>query len=177
MNYRNRTAAGALAGAALLAVLTGCSLSPTTASSGADATTSNITANVDASAKTAITDLQATLGAATVTGTPKLCYITRTLSNEFWGFERDGFEAEAKKLGVPYQTFDVTDESSITEQLDKAQSAMNQGCTALLASPISATGLDSVFQAALDKGIPAIVLNDAKSSVPGVVYIGPDATT
>jgi ABC-type sugar transport system substrate-binding protein len=34
-----------------------------------------------------------------------MCYVTRTLANEFWGFERDGFEGEAKKLGVKYQTF------------------------------------------------------------------------
>jgi ABC-type sugar transport system substrate-binding protein len=103
--------------------------------------------------------------------------VTRTLSNEFWGFERDGFEGEAKRLGVDYQTFDVTDESSITEQLDKANSAMNQGCSAILASPISATGLDSVFTAALGQGIPAIVLNDAQGTIPGVVYVGPDALT
>ena len=76
----------------------------------------------------------------------KLCYVTRTLANEFWGYERDGFEAEAKKLGVQFQTYAVNDESSITEQLDKAQSAMNQGCSAILASPISATALDSVFR-------------------------------
>ena len=177
MTHINRTAAGALAGAALLAALTGCSLSPNGGSSGDGEKASNITANVDASAKTPIADLQKTLGAPTVTGEPKLCYITRTLSNEFWGFERDGFEAEAKKLAVDYQTFDVTDESSITEQLDKAKSAANQGCTAILASPISATALDSVFTAALAEGKPAIVLNDAKGTVPGTVYVGPDAST
>jgi ribose transport system substrate-binding protein len=175
MPHINRTAAGTLAAVSLLAALTGCSLSPTGDSGGGK--TSNISANVDASAKTPIADLLKTLGAPTVTGTPKLCYVTRTLSNEFWGFERDGFEAEAKKLGVQYQTFDVTDESSITEQLDKAKSAANQGCTAILASPISATALDSVFTTALAAGTPAIVLNDAKSSVPGTVYIGPDAST
>ena len=182
MRHRNRTVAGALTGAALLAVLAGCSLSPTGTSSSSSGSAaagaaSNIAANVDASATTPITDLQKTLGAPTVTGTPKLCYVTRTLSNEFWGFERDGFEAEAKKLGVDFQTFDVTDESSITEQLDKAKSAANQGCTAILASPISATALDSVFTTALAAGVPAIVLNDARSTVPGTVYIGPDAAT
>ncbi len=44
----------------------------------------------------------------------KLCYVTRTLANEFWGFERSGFEAEAQKLGVHFQTFAVNDEASIT---------------------------------------------------------------
>jgi ribose transport system substrate-binding protein len=130
---------------------------------------------VDASAQTDVADVAKSLGAPKAAADTKLCYVTRTLSNEFWGFERDGFEAEAKKLGVKYQTFDVTDESSITEQLDKAKSAMNQGCSAILASPISATGLDSVFKSALASGIPAIVLNDAKGTVPGVVYVGPDA--
>ena len=84
---------------------------------------------------------------------------------------------EAKKLGVDYQTFAVNDESSITEQLDKAQSAMNQGCTA---HPGLADLRDRPGQrvpAALAKGVPAIVLNDAKGTVPGVVYVGPDAET
>jgi len=34
-----------------------------------------------------------------------------------------------------------------------------------------------VFTAAMARGIPAIVLNDAKGTVPGVVYVGPDAAT
>ena len=135
----------------------------------------NIASLVQADQKTTIDDVQKSLGNPTVKPDTKLCYVTRTLANEFWGFERDGFEAEAQKLGVQYQTFAVNDEASITEQLDKAQSALNQGCTALLASPISATALDSVFTSALAKGVPAIVLNDAKSTLPGVVYVGPDA--
>ena len=32
-----------------------------------------------------------------------------------------------------------------------------------------------MFTAALAKGVPAIVLNDAKGTLPGVVYVGPDA--
>jgi ABC-type sugar transport system substrate-binding protein len=145
--------------------------SPSTAGSG------DIVSLVQADQKTDIDAVVKSLGDPLVKPDAKLCYVTRTLANEFWGYERDGFESEAKKLGVKYQTFAVNDESSISEQLDKAQSALNQGCTALLASPISATALDTVFKSALDKGVPAIVLNDAKSSVPGVVYIGPDAST
>lgn len=167
---------GAVAGVALIGLLAGCTA---TADSGSksSSTGADIAALVDASAKTPISDLKKSLGAPVAPDGAKVCYITRTLSNEFWGFERDGFEAEAKKLGVDFQTFDVTDESSITEQLDKAKSAANQGCTALLASPISATALDTVFTTALAAGVPAIVLNDAKGTVPGVVYVGPDAST
>lgn len=164
----------ATATAALIS-LSACSATPS--GSGGSGSSAAIASLVQAGQKTDISDVEKSLGSPTVKPDTKLCYITRTLANEFWGFERDGFESEAKKLGVAYQTFAVNDESSITEQLDKAQSALNQGCTALLASPISASGLDSVFTAALAKGVPAIVLNDAKGTIPGVVYVGPDAET
>jgi ABC-type sugar transport system substrate-binding protein len=165
----------ALATASVAALTLGaCSATPEGSSaSGA----SDISSLVQANQKTDVATVQKNLGTPTAKSGVKLCYVTRTLANEFWGYERDGFEAEAKKLGVQFQTYAVNDESSITEQLDKAQSAMNQGCSAILASPISATALDSVFKAALAKGIPAIVLNDAQGTVPGVVYVGPDAET
>jgi ribose transport system substrate-binding protein len=167
------------AATAAVALLAACSATPEGSSgqSGQSGQAAGLVSLVDAAAKTPIKDLTSSLGAPTGSANTKLCYITRTLSNEFWGFERDGFEAEAKKLGVKYQTFDVTDESSITEQLDKAKSAANQGCSALLASPISATGLDTVFTDALAKNTPVVILNDAKGTVPGTVYVGPDAKT
>ncbi|NQX05028.1 substrate-binding domain-containing protein [Rathayibacter sp. VKM Ac-2856] len=181
MSFPTRATGAALAGLASLTLLVGCSASPDGDgdgdAAGGSGSGADIVSLVDASAQTPVDEVVASLGDPTVPEGAKLCYITRTLSNEFWGFERDGFENRAKELGVDYQTFDVTDESSITEQLDKAKSAMNQGCSAILASPISATGLDSIFESALADGIPAVVLNDAKSEVPGVVYVGPDATT
>ena len=158
----------ALAGLASIALMSGCA-------AGTNGTSLDLVNQVDESAQTPIETLAASLGAPVVPADAKLCYITRTISNEFWGYERSGFEAEATALGIKYSTFAVTDESSITEQLDKAKTAMNQGCTALLASPISATGLDTVFSDAISKGIPVIILNDARGNVPGVVYIGPDA--
>ncbi|WP_103064082.1 substrate-binding domain-containing protein [Actinomyces qiguomingii] len=132
---------------------------------------------VDAEGKTPIEDIEGELGEPTAGSDIRLCYITRTLSNEYWSFERDGFEEAAKEYGVEYETYAVNDEASITEQLDKAQSAMRSGCSAILASPISATALDSVFENAISQGIPVIILNDAASSVTGTVYVGPDATT
>lgn len=165
---------------ALSAALAGCSSgSSGTASSGADTTSggsgNDIVGLVSADQQTDFEDLSAELGEPTGGADIKLCLATRTLSNEFWGFSRDGFEAAAKKYGVSYETYDVNDESSITEQLDKATSALKGDCSAIIASPISATGLDSVFKDALSQGKPAIVANDAKSTVPGVVYVGPDA--
>ena len=156
--------------------LAACTASPTgQPSSGGSSAKADIVSLVDASAKTAIDQLESTNGAPTGNSNIKLCYVTRTVSNEFWGYERAGFEAAAKKYGVQSQTFAVTDEASITEQLDKANSALKGGCSAILASPISATALDSVFKVALAQGIPAIILNDAQGTVPGVVYVGPDA--
>jgi ABC-type sugar transport system substrate-binding protein len=178
MNARLRTLAVLATAATALLPLAGCTATPGGDSGGGGgAPAANITSLVQADQKTDIADVEKSLGKPTVKPDTKLCYVTRTLANEFWGFERDGFEGEAKAQGVQFQTFAVNDESSITEQLDKAQSALNQGCTALLASPISATALDSVFTAAMAKGVPAIVLNDAKGTVPGVVYVGPDAET
>ncbi len=180
MHARMRPLGALLCAAAALVSVSACSASPggttsSTAASGGSG--SDIASLVQADVKTDISEVQKSLGDPKVKSGAKLCYVTRTVANEFWGYERDGFEAEAKKLGVDYQTFAVNDESSISEQLDKAQSALNQGCTAILASPISATALDTVFQAALAKGVPAIVLNDAQGTVPGVVYVGPDATS
>jgi ABC-type sugar transport system substrate-binding protein len=122
-------------------------------------------------------DVLASLGDPAVPEGTKVCYVTRTLSNEYWSFVANGVENRAKELGAEVQVFAVNDEASITEQLDKAKSALTQGCSILLASPISATGLDSVFSDALAKGVPAIVLNDAKGTLEGVIYSGPDALT
>src|SRR3954454_11791900 len=175
MQRRMRVPAVLAAAAAALLPLGACTATPGGGSGGGSS--ANIASLVQADQKTDIAEVDKALGAPTAKPDTKLCYVTRTLANEFWGFERTGFENEAKRLNVQYQTFAVNDESSITEQLDKAQSAMNQGCTALLASPISATALDSVFTDALAKGVRASVLNDAKGTLPGVVFTGPDAET
>lgn len=169
-----------IAAASLLPlVFTACTATPngSSSSAGASAGAADIASLVKTGDKTDITKLDSSLGTPAGDAKIKLCYVTRTLSNEFWGYERDGFEAAAKQYGVSYQTYAVTDESSITEQLDKANSALKAGCSAILASPISATALDSVFKAALSQGVPAIILNDAQGTVPGVVYVGPDALT
>lgn len=120
-------------------------------------------------------ELNETLGEPTASADTKICLVTRTLSNEFWGFSRQGVEEAAAEYGVEYEVYAVNDEASITEQLDKATSALKGDCDAILASPISATALDSVFKDALAQGKPAIIVNDAQGTVPGVVYVGPDA--
>ena len=58
---------------------------------------------VDSSAQTPVDEVTSSLGDPAVPDGAKLCYITRTLSNEFWGFERDGFEnrGEEARRQVP----------------------------------------------------------------------------
>ncbi len=167
----------AVAAAAVFAVgLAGCSATPDgPAAGGSSEGSANITSLVQTDGVTPYDDVLKSLGAPTVPADATVCYVTRTLSNEYWSFVADGVEKRAKELGMKSQIFAVNDESSITEQLDKAKSALNQNCSILLASPISATGLDSVFTEALAKGVPVAVLNDAKGTLPGVVYSGPDA--
>lgn len=171
----NRMLLGGLATmAAATLILTGCSANPDGDPSGPS---SDIAALVNQDGKETYDSLLSSLGQPAVPAGTKVCYVTRTLSNEYWAFVAAGVENRAKELGAEVQIFAVNDEASITEQLDKAKSALTQGCTVLLASPISATALDSVFTEALAKGVPAVVLNDAKGTLPGVIYSGPDALT
>lgn len=166
----------AVVAAAVVAVgLAGCSATPDGPAAGGAEGAADITSLVQSDDVTAYDDVLDSLGEPEVPEGATVCYVTRTLSNEYWSFVADGVEKRAEELGMKSQIFAVNDESSITEQLDKAKSALNQNCSILLASPISATGLDSVFSEALGRGIPVAVLNDAKGTLPGVVYSGPDA--
>ncbi|MFT4220907.1 MAG: substrate-binding domain-containing protein [Microbacterium sp.] len=174
MTHRRWHLVGIGAAVASMVALAGCSATAEGGDPSADSA-SGIVSLVDADAKQDIDTLLTELGEPDNGKGVKLCYVTRTLY-EYWAFVKDGFEARAAELGAEFQTFDITDEAAITEQLDKAKSAVdNQGCDALLASPISATSLDSVFEPAIAKGIPAIILNDAKGTLPGTVYSGPDS--
>jgi len=171
-NITTRIAVGVAGAAALTLVATGCTA---TAGGSGEGTGTDIATLVDMAAVESYDDLTASLGTPEVPEGTKLCYVTRTLSNEYWSFVRDGFENRAEELGAEFITFAVNDEASITEQLDKAKSAATQGCDAILASPISATALDSVFGEAIANGVPAIVLNDAKGTLAGTIYSGPDS--
>ena len=173
MSLTTRRALAVVGAAALGLGVAGCSATPDGPAGGGSS--SNIVSLVQADQTTEYDKVTAELGQPTVPDNAKVCYVTRTLSNEYWSFVAQGVQNRAKELGVESQVFAVNDEASITEQLDKAKSALTQGCSVLLASPISATGLDSVFSDALAQGVPVVVLNDAKGTLPGVVYSGPDS--
>ncbi|GAA1937665.1 substrate-binding domain-containing protein [Microbacterium aoyamense] len=175
MTRTTKIALAVFAAAALGVGVAGCTATPD--GGGGAAGEGDIVSLVQADDVQPYEDALGSLGEPEVPDGTKICYVTRTLSNEYWSLVADGVENRAKELGAEVQIFAVNDEASITEQLDKAKSALTQGCTVLLASPISATGLDSVFTDALAQGVPAIVLNDAKGTLPGVVYSGPDSLT
>jgi len=86
-----------LATAAALIPLGACTATP---GGGGGNSSTNIASQVQAYQKTDIAEVEKSLGAPTVKPKTKLCYVTRTLANEFWGFERGGFDSEAKKLNV-----------------------------------------------------------------------------
>ena len=92
MQRRLRPLAVLAAATAALLPLGACTATPGgSPSGGGGASTANIASLVQADQKTNIDDLQKSLGDPTVKPNTKLCYVTRTLANEFWGFERDGF--------------------------------------------------------------------------------------
>ena len=163
----------------VIGIIALCMLSGFTFASGQEEGTSksalDIVSLVDQNGRITIEDLEATYGTPSVPDGTKFAYVTRTLYNEFWRFEADGFEAGCELFQIPHANYAVTDESSITEQLDKAKAASRQGFSGLFGSPISATALDSVFEQQIAAGIPCIILNDARGTLPGVVYVGPDA--
>lgn len=175
MTRTTRAAVATAAVAALGLSLLGCTATPDGDSAAADGL--DIVSAVRADDVQSYDDVTAELGDPAVPDGTLICYVTRTLSNEYWAFVAEGVERRAAELGAEVEIFAVNDEASITEQLDKANSALNQGCSVLLASPISATGLDSVFSQALAAGVPVIVLNDAKGTLEGVVYSGPNSLT
>jgi ribose transport system substrate-binding protein len=176
MSISSRLTFAAIAVAAVGVSVVGCSASPD-GGGGGSSDGADLVSLVQADEVQPYEDVLGSLGDPSVPDGTKVCYVTRTLSNEYWSFVASGVEDRAKELGAEVQIFAVNDEASITEQLDKAKGALTQGCTVLLASPISATGLDSVFTEALAAGVPAIVLNDAKGTLAGVVYSGPDSLT
>ena len=93
MQRRLRPLAVLATAAAALLPLAACTATPggNSPSAGGGASAANIASLVQADQKTAIDDVQKSLGDPTVKPNTKLCYVTRTLANEFWGFERTGF--------------------------------------------------------------------------------------
>jgi ribose transport system substrate-binding protein len=103
----------------------------------------------------------------------KFAYVSKTLINEFWQAVKVGADAAAAKDGVTVDTQAAKDESSLTEQLNIAQTMLSGGYDALLISPQSDSNLGPAIEQAKAKGIPVIDIDDARAT--GVsTYIGTD---
>ncbi len=120
------------------------------------------------------TELQAQLGAVPkpAPGTD-VAYVAKTLINEYWQDVKTGAESAAKEHGTAISVQASKDEASLTEQLDLGRTVLSKSPDALLLSPQSDSNMQSVIQDAKAKGIPTIVLNDARTEGTDV-YVGPD---
>ncbi len=103
----------------------------------------------------------------------RFAYVSKTLINEFWQAVKVGADQAAAKDGVTVDTQAAKDESSLTEQLNIAQTMLSGTYDAILVSPQSDSNLGPAIAQARAKGIPVIDIDDARA--PGVsTYIGTD---
>jgi ribose transport system substrate-binding protein len=103
----------------------------------------------------------------------RFAYVSKTLINEFWQAVKVGADSAAAKEGVTVDTQAAKDESSLTEQLNIAQTMLSGSYDALLISPQSDSNLGPAIEQARAKGIPVIDIDDARAA--GVsTYIGTD---
>lgn len=105
-------------------------------------------------------------------GSLKIVYIAKTL----YGYSQaiaQGIKDEAKALGMQAEIQAPKDESSPVEQLNMAQSVLQQNPDAILMSPQSDRNLVPTIQGAQKANIPTVLVIDAKTD--GVsTFIGTD---
>ncbi len=119
-------------------------------------------------------DVEAKFGAVpTPTKNLHFAYVTKTLINEFWQDVASGIEAEASKYKIKVDIQAAKDESSLSEQLNLAQTILSNKPDALLLSPQSDSNLAPVIEAAKVANIPTIVIDDARTEGAST-YVGTD---
>ncbi len=103
----------------------------------------------------------------------RFAYVTKTLINEFWQDVASGIQAEASKYKIKVDIQAAKDESSLSEQLNLAQTILSTKPDALLISPQSDSNLAPLVEAAKAANIPTIVIDDARTEGASG-YIGAD---
>jgi len=103
----------------------------------------------------------------------RFAYVSKTLINEFWQAVKVGADQAAAKNGVTVDTQAAKDESSLSEQLNIAQTMLSGGYDALLVSPESDSNLGPAIEQARAKGLPVIDIDDARAASVST-YIGTD---
>jgi ribose transport system substrate-binding protein len=163
---RTRIVTRIVAGTAFLA-LAACSAPP---GAGGDTRTS-----ADPGSKIDAAQLNTALGPVPKPkGPTKLAYVSKTLINEYWQCAKAGAEQAAKEYGVSLDTQAAKDESSLSEQLDIAQTMMTRKYDALLASPESDSNLGPAVDQAKAENMPVVDITDARMDKANA-YVGPDA--
>lgn len=119
-------------------------------------------------------DVEAKFGAVPAPGKElHFAYVTKTLINEFWQDVASGIQKEASKYKIKVDIQAAKDESSLSEQLNLAQTILSTKPDALLISPQSDSNLAPVVEAAKAANIPTIVIDDARTEGAST-YIGTD---
>lgn len=99
-----------------------------------------------------------------ITAGVKLGAVEKSLSNEYWRTLKEGYEAaEAEILQVAdisIMVSAVTDENDEMGQQTMTENLINEGCDAILLSPISDSNLSAAVENAKNKDIVVVNVND-----------------
>lgn len=110
----------------------------------------------------------------------KLGAVEKSLTNEYWRTLQNGYEeaadmiAKASGVDVTVEVDGTTDESDETGQQTMVENMTNQGCNALMLSPISDSNLTAAVENAKDAKIPVYNVNDGVIATADY-YAGPNA--
>jgi ABC-type sugar transport system substrate-binding protein len=96
--------------------------------------------------------------------TYNIANITRTLLNEHWVKNKEGFEAALKQYGMRGQVFAVQSEQDVIEQANILQTVIAGGYDAVVVSPISEQNLLPGLAEAAQRGIVIINVDTAEIS-------------
>ena len=107
-----------------------------------------------------------------------LAAIEKSISNEFWRTLQEGYEKAAENVNavteINIEVDATTDEGDETGQQTMVENAVNQGVSAIMASPISDANLTTAVENAQDANIPVINVNDGPIAIADY-YCGPNA--
>ena len=91
----------------------------------------------------------------------KVGVVAKTLTNEYWRLLSDGYRDGGKLMGVAVTIGAAGNEAGQLDQLNIAETMIDDQCNAILASPQSDSNLQPAFEKATSLGIPFINVNDA----------------
>lgn len=104
--------------------------------------------------------------------------VEKSLSNEYWRTLQSGYEEAEKVISqtadITIQVDGTTDESDETGQQTMAENMINEGCDAILLSPISDSNLTAAVENAKKQEVTVVNVNDGMIA-DADYYVGPNA--